>query len=110
MEIKKIKQPKDSPSTDFYYVCYGDGSKNIVSAVEFKGGFLYYLIQSDKEVFDKNFDPKIVQISNIVALCGSPSTTVVAIDKEDEKNKALYEKLCECIENFTNESKQSVFE
>ena len=36
------------PEKEFYFIYYGDGSFNLVSAIGQKGGYVYYLIESKK--------------------------------------------------------------
>jgi hypothetical protein len=88
------------PEKEFYFIYYGDGSFNLVSAIGLKGGYVYYLIESKGNIFDKNFRPRISPISNILDYCGLPNAQVISIDPRDPKTRTLYTKLSGYIDEF----------
>ena len=92
------------PEKEFYFIYYGDGSFNLVSAIGLKGGYVYYLIESKKgNIFDKNYQPKISPISNILDYCGFPDAQVISIDPKDPKTRTIYTKLSGYIDEFKEE-------
>lgn len=85
---------------EFYFIYYGDGSFNLVSAIGQKGGYVYYLIESKENVFDKNFRPQISPISNILDYCGLPDAQVISIDPKNPKTRSIYTKLSGLIDEY----------
>ena len=88
------------PEKEFYFIHYGDGSFNLVSAIGLKGGYVYYLIESKGNIFDKNFKPQISPISNILDYCGLPNAQVISIDPRDPKTRSLYTKLNAYLDEY----------
>ena len=88
------------PEKEFYFIYYGDGSFNIVSAIGQKGGYVYYLIESTGNIFDRNFRPQISPISNILDYCGLPDAQVISIDPKDPKTRSIYTKLSGIIDEY----------
>ena len=90
------------PEKEFYFIYHSDGSSNLVSAIGLKGGYVYFLIETNQSVFDKNFKPRISPISNILDYCGSPDSKIVAIDPRDPKTRNIYTKLSNSIDEYAN--------
>lgn len=88
------------PEKEFYFIYYGDGSFNLVSAIGQKGGYVYYLIESTGNIFDRNFKPQILPISNILDYCGLPDAQVISIDPKDPKTRSIYTKLSGIIDEY----------
>ena len=85
---------------EFYFIYYGDGSFNLVSAIGQKGGYVYYLIESTENIFDQNFRPQISPISNILDYCGLPDAQVISIDPKNPKTRSIYTKLSGIIDEY----------
>ena len=94
------------PEKEFYFIYYGDGSFNLDSAIGQKGGYVYYLIESKENVFDKNFRPQISPISNILDYCGLPDAQVISIDPKDPKTRSIYTKLSGIIDEYKQETEK----
>lgn len=94
------------PEKEFYFIYYGDGSFNLVSAIGQKGGYVYYLIESKGNIFDKNFRPRISPISNILDYCGLPDAQVISIDPKDPKTRSIYTKLSGIIDEYKQETEK----
>ena len=88
------------PEKEFYFIYYGDGSFNLVSAIGQKGGYVYYLIESKENVFAKNIRPQISPISNILDYCGLPDAQVISIDPKNPKTRSIYTKLSGLIDEY----------
>ena len=99
----------NEPEKEFYFIQYGDGSFNLVSAIGLKGGYVYFLIESQENIFDKTFSPKISQITNILDYCGSPDAQVIAIDPKDPQTRSIYTKLCKCIDDYNLATEKTVY-
>ena len=96
------------PEKEFYFIYYGDGSFNLVSAIGQKGGYVYYLIESTENIFDKNFRPQISPISNILDYCGLPDAQVISIDPKDPKTRSIYTKLSGIIDEYKQKDTELV--
>lgn len=89
------------PIKEFYFIYHGDGSRNLVSAIGKQGGYVYFLIESKGKISEKNFDPIISPISNILDYCGSPDSQVIAIDPRDPQNRNICKILSDSIDAFS---------
>ena len=96
------------PEKEFYFIHYSDGSYNLVSAIGQKGGYVYFLIESKSNVFNKSFRPEISPITNILDYCGSPDAQVVSIDPKDPRTRTLYSRLCEFMDEYNASSERTL--
>ena len=100
----------NEPEKEFYFIYYGDGSRSLVSAIGLKGGYVYFLIEPNNNIYDKNFRPVISPIPNILDFCGSPDTQVISIDPRDPKDKKIYTILSQFIDEYRHSGVERVNE
>lgn len=108
--MERENQKADEPIKEFYFINNADGSRNLVSAIGYKGGYVYFLIESNGNINNKSFKPVISPIANILDYCGSPESQVIAIDPKDPECKKIYQTLSACIDNFSMQNTQPSIE
>lgn len=99
MEELNFKFYKQKQEKEFYILYDGIGNSDIVSAVPYQGGYLYFLV-----TFDKSSKPEIYPINNIVDFCLSSDTQVLPFKLKEKKETYI------TVNNLIDEYIASKFE
>lgn len=92
-----MKNFSDNAGIEFYKVIY-DNNARFLAAVGHQGGYVYYALD---EVEDgKGTKLTVLQIDDIIEICGAPDIQVIAITPNSPKTLKLYNILCATFNEY----------